>query len=47
MRIAVDAGGTFTDRVFVHGEKLQILKVASNPRKPAEAIVKAVGEALR
>src|SRR6266853_3490132 len=42
MRIAIDSGGTFTDCVFVRGGKLQIIKVASRPDAPAEAIVEAV-----
>jgi len=42
MRIAIDSGGTFTDCVFVHDGKLQIIKVASRPDAPAEAIVEAV-----
>src|SRR3984893_10245208 len=42
MRIAIDSGGTFTDCVFVHGGKLRIIKVASRPDAPAEAIVEAV-----
>jgi len=42
MRIAIDSGGTFTDCVFVCDGKLQIIKVASRPDAPAEAIVEAV-----
>ncbi|MDQ1404921.1 MAG: N-methylhydantoinase, partial [Acidobacteriaceae bacterium] len=42
MRIAIDSGGTFTDCVFVREGKLQIIKVASRPNAPAEAIVEAV-----
>jgi N-methylhydantoinase A len=42
MRIAIDSGGTFTDCVFVRDGKLQIIKVASRPSAPAEAIVEAV-----
>jgi N-methylhydantoinase A len=42
MRIAIDSGGTFTDCVFVRDCKLQIIKVASRPDAPAEAIVEAV-----
>src|ERR1700688_2098822 len=42
MRIAIDSGGTFTDCVFVRDGKLQIIKVASRPDAPAEAIVEAV-----
>src|ERR1700730_8798202 len=43
MRIAIDTGGTFTDCLFVRAGRLEILKVASTPRNPAQAI----GEALR
>jgi len=42
MRIAIDSGGTFTDCVFVCDGNLQIIKVASRPDAPAEAIVEAV-----
>jgi len=42
MRISIDSGGTFTDCVFVRDGKLQIIKVASRPDAPAEAIVEAV-----
>jgi N-methylhydantoinase A len=42
MRIAIDSGGTFTDCVFVRNGKLQIIKVASRPAAPAEAIIEAV-----
>ncbi|HEY5070055.1 MAG TPA: hydantoinase/oxoprolinase family protein, partial [Candidatus Acidoferrum sp.] len=42
MRIAIDSGGTFTDCVFVRDGKLQIIKVASRPDDPAQAIVEAV-----
>ena len=47
MRIAIDTGGTFTDCVFVRDGKLRILKVASVPAAPEEAIARAVAEALR
>jgi len=43
MRIATDTGGTFTDCVFLHKGKLEILKAPSQPRNPAAAI----GEVLR
>ncbi len=42
MRIAVDTGGTFTDCVYVRNGAIEILKVPSTPREPAQAI----GEAL-
>ncbi len=43
MRIAFDTGGTFTDCVFLRGGRLEILKVPSTPRKPAEAIAHGAG----
>jgi N-methylhydantoinase A len=43
MRIAIDTGGTFTDCLFVRAGRLEILKVPSTPRNPAQAI----GEALK
>jgi N-methylhydantoinase A len=46
MRIAMDSGGTFTDCVFVRGGQLHIIKVASRPDAPAEAIAEAVQQAL-
>lgn len=46
MRIAIDSGGTFTDCLFVRENKLQIIKVASRPSAPAEAIAEAVQLAL-
>lgn len=42
MRIAIDSGGTFTDCVFVRDRRLQIIKVASRPDAPAEAIAEAI-----
>lgn len=41
-RVAIDAGGTFTDCVFVRDGELQILKVLSTPENPAQAIAEAV-----
>jgi len=46
MRIAIDSGGTFTDCLFMHRGKLQIIKVASRPDAPTEAIAQAVNSAL-
>jgi len=46
MRIAVDTGGTFTDCVFVRDGRLEILKVPSTPRNPAEAIGNALQRIL-
>jgi len=46
LRIAIDTGGTFTDCVFVRDGRLEILKVFSTPRDPAEAIANAVEEIL-
>ena len=42
MRIAIDAGGTFTDCVFVRDGRLQIVKVPSQRAMPEEAIASAV-----
>ena len=42
MRIAIDTGGTFTDCVFVRRGVLEILKVPSTPRRPADAIADAL-----
>jgi N-methylhydantoinase A len=44
MRIATDTGGTFTDCVFVHRGKLEVLKVPSQPAEPAAAIGKALDQ---
>ena len=38
MRVALDTGGTFTDCVFLRGGRLEILKIPSTPRNPADAI---------
>lgn len=46
MRIAIDTGGTFTDCVFLRGGRLQILKVPSTPRSPAQAIADALEKIL-
>ena len=45
IRIAIDAGGTFTDCVFLRGGKLQILKIPSTPADPAAAIRTAIDRA--
>ncbi len=42
MRIAIDTGGTFTDCVFLRDGVVEILKVPSTPRRPAEAIGQAL-----
>ena len=42
LRVAIDAGGTFTDCVFVREGELQILKVLSTPGNPSRAIADAV-----
>ncbi|MCL6481458.1 MAG: hydantoinase/oxoprolinase family protein [Firmicutes bacterium] len=42
MRIAIDTGGTFTDCVFVRDGRLEILKVPSTPRQPAQAIAEVL-----
>lgn len=46
IRIAIDAGGTFTDCVFLRRGSLQILKIASTPADPAAAIRTAIERAL-
>ncbi|HEV2297937.1 MAG TPA: hydantoinase/oxoprolinase family protein [Candidatus Acidoferrales bacterium] len=46
-RVAIDAGGTFTDCVFVRGGKLRILKILSTPHNPAQAIAEAVERVAR
>jgi N-methylhydantoinase A len=46
MRIAFDSGGTFTDCVFVRDGRVEILKVASTPWNPAEAIARAIKRIL-
>ena len=46
MRIAMDAGGTFTDCVFVREGRLEILKVPSTPANPSQAIVAALESVL-
>ncbi|MGH9804305.1 MAG: hydantoinase/oxoprolinase family protein [Candidatus Acidiferrales bacterium] len=42
MRLAIDTGGTFTDCVYLHAGRLEILKVFSTPANPARAIAQAV-----
>lgn len=42
MRIAIDTGGTFTDCVFVRDGRLQLVKLSSTPRNPADAIAAAL-----
>ncbi|MGH9678857.1 MAG: hydantoinase/oxoprolinase family protein, partial [Candidatus Acidiferrales bacterium] len=43
MRIALDTGGTFTDCIYLRGGRIEILKVPSTPRDPAQAILDALG----
>jgi N-methylhydantoinase A len=47
LRIAIDTGGTFTDCVFVRDGRIEILKVPSTPRNPAQAIATALEEISR
>jgi len=47
LRIAIDTGGTFTDCVYVREGRIEILKVPSTPKNPAEAIERALGEISR
>jgi N-methylhydantoinase A len=46
MRIAIDTGGTFTDCVYVRNARLEILKLPSTRRNPAEAIALALEKIL-
>jgi N-methylhydantoinase A len=46
MRLAIDTGGTFTDCVFVRNGRLEILKLPSTPRNPADAIASALAKIL-
>jgi N-methylhydantoinase A len=46
VRIAIDTGGTFTDCVFVRNGRLELLKLASTPRNPADAIAAALRRIL-
>jgi N-methylhydantoinase A len=46
MRIAMDAGGTFTDCVYLRKGRLEILKVPSIPARPEQAIVQALARVL-
>ena len=47
MRIAFDTGGTFTDRAYLRGGRIEILKIPSTPRNPAEAISHALAQITR
>ena len=42
MRIAIDTGGTFTDCVYVRRGRLEVLKLPSTSRNPADAIALAL-----
>lgn len=46
LRIAIDAGGTFTDCVWIDpkSRRLRMLKVFSTPADPSQAIVEALGK---
>src|SRR5579875_2711723 len=44
MLVAIDTGGTFTDCVYLHQGRLEILKVLSTPRQPAQAILSALAQ---
>ncbi|MEZ5354107.1 MAG: hydantoinase/oxoprolinase family protein [Bryobacteraceae bacterium] len=46
MRIGVDAGGTFTDFLVLHGDgRLESFKIRSNPRDPAAVILAGIERA--
>ncbi|MGH9647765.1 MAG: hydantoinase/oxoprolinase family protein [Bryobacteraceae bacterium] len=48
MRIGVDAGGTFTDFVVLHGDgRLESFKLRSNPHAPAKVILAGLEQAAR
>jgi N-methylhydantoinase A len=47
LRIAIDTGGTFTDCVYERDGRIEILKVPSTPKNPAEAIERALEEISR
>jgi N-methylhydantoinase A len=44
MRVAIDTGGTFTDCLFLRGDRIEILKIPSTPGNPAQAIADALTE---
>ncbi len=44
MLLGVDTGGTFTDFVFIDGERLRIHKVLSTPDAPERAILQGISE---
>jgi N-methylhydantoinase A len=44
MQIAIDTGGTFTDCVYLSGQRLQVLKVRSTPANPGGAVLSAVAQ---
>ncbi len=50
MQIAIDTGGTFTDCVYLHEGRIQVLKLFSTPQDPGLAVRQAVqtiaGEAV-
>jgi N-methylhydantoinase A len=45
MKIGIDTGGTFTDRVAWDRTRLRLGKVPSTPQDPAQAVAEALGEA--
>lgn len=42
MRIAVDTGGTFTDCVYLAGNRPRVLKLPSTPQDPGQAVLEAI-----
>src|SRR5438270_5293128 len=42
MRIAVDTGGTFTDCVYLNGNRPEVVKLPSTPRDPGQAVLEAI-----
>ncbi len=44
MRIAIDTGGTFTDIVYLNGERLIVLKVFSTRNDPGQAVLEGLAQ---
>jgi N-methylhydantoinase A len=47
MKIGIDTGGTFTDRVAWDGTRLELAKVRSTPSDPARGVADALGSDAR
>src|SRR5437660_12497579 len=46
MLLGVDVGGTFTDAVLAHGDRLLTVKVPSTPRDQSQGVFQAVARGL-